>query len=104
MTTREFTFPFLDYSDSDEKSREKRPRRGIFLFEFVGGGKRIRTAVRRGKLRLTSRISPENFCQEVQVLDEYNEIVKKDVVVNLDGLVMQPDPETGIINVPFSDR
>jgi len=87
---REFKFPQLD----------KLPR-GIFIIELIGGGKRIRTSLWKGQLRLVSDLTTDG--QNLYVLDENSTILKdKDTRIFLNGHVFYPDAASGEIHVPFT--
>lgn len=83
--TRKFEFPQLN-------------KPGIYVIDFIGGGKSSRALIRKGRLRPLVTVSTEG--QLVTVLDEANRLVK-DGILWLGGQEYRATPE-GTILVPFS--
>ncbi len=73
---------------------------GVYVIDFIGGGKSSRALIRKG--RLQSLISTTPGGQAVTILDEKNQKVN-DASVWLSGKEYKPD-EKGIVLLPFSNE
>ncbi|MGE0085880.1 MAG: hypothetical protein AB7S75_15845 [Desulfococcaceae bacterium] len=82
---RKFDFPDLN-------------RPGVFVLEFIGGGKSSRAVIRKGKLHFVSQITAAGHA--FRVLDEKNEFCPH-ASLWISGHEYKAD-EDGIITVPFS--
>lgn len=74
--------------------------RGVWMVEFIGGGKSSRALIRKGAWRVTQQ--PGAAGDWVSVLDEANAPVK-DAVIWLDGRRFDADPKTGRVLLPFAE-
>lgn len=84
---RTFTFP------------ELRARRGVWVIEFIGGGKSSRAVLRKGRYSLVQQIGPAGDL--LTVLDEQRRVVTN-AVAWLDGRQFTANPSDGRIRVPFT--
>ncbi|HSQ56709.1 MAG TPA: hypothetical protein VLM40_13285, partial [Gemmata sp.] len=84
---RHFDFPEL-----------KKP--GVYIIDFIGGGKSSRALVRKGHLRPLVATGPAG--QNLRIVDDQNRVVK-DATVWLGSAEYQPD-KNGIVTVPFTNE
>jgi len=67
--------------------------RGVFVIELIGGGKRIRTTIDKGMLKLTNQITENGLI--LHVLDKNNRILSdKDTSVVIEDHFFTPDEKT----------
>jgi hypothetical protein len=82
---RKFDFPEL-----------KKP--GVYVIDFIGGGKSSRALVRKGHMR--PLVATGAAGQDIRIVDDTNKLVK-DATVWLAGVEYQPD-KNGVVTVPFT--
>ena len=93
-----------EYSDPPlvRKSRkfkfENLNKRGVYVIDFIGGGKSSRALIRKGRLQLIGRATPVG--QRFNVIDESGALVTG-AELSIDGRSYDADKE-GNIDVPFS--
>ena len=95
-----------EYTDSPllRKSRkfkfEKLDKRGVYIVDFIGGGKSSRALIRKGKLQLVGRVTPAG--QRFNVVNESGSLAT-DASLSIGGRNYSAD-ENGNINIPFSTQ
>jgi hypothetical protein len=72
---------------------------GVYVIDFIGGGKSSRALVRKGRLRPVVALGTAG--QTVRVVDEANKVVP-DATVWLGGTEYTPDKD-GVVTVPYSN-
>ena len=93
-----------EYDDAPllRKSRkfkfDKLNKRGVYVIDFIGGGKSSRALVRKGRLQMVGRITP--FGQSFNVVNESGSLVM-DASLSVGGRGYVADKD-GNIDVPFS--
>ncbi|RKO84646.1 hypothetical protein BDK51DRAFT_45059 [Blyttiomyces helicus] len=75
-------------------------RRGLYLVEVMGGGRRCRAVVRKGGFKYRERITVHGH--ELTILDETGSPIVDDCQIYLGGHVYEPTPESNTIIVPFT--
>ncbi|QEG20577.1 hypothetical protein [Mariniblastus fucicola] len=75
-------------------------QRGVYVIDFIGGGKSSRALVRKGRLQMVGRVTP--FGQRFNVVNEQGAIAV-DATLSIAGRNYTAD-EDGDISVPFSTR
>lgn len=76
-------------------------RRGVFVVELTGNGCSARALIRKGSLRIASRVSTAGH--HVRVFNEQGVPTPIDrTSVFMDGHTWTPDSETGEVTIPFS--
>lgn len=74
-------------------------RRGVWVIEFIGGGRSSRALIRKGGYTLVQRDGPAGDI--ITILDESRQPAK-DAVAWVDGRKLEPSLEGGGILIPFS--
>ena len=87
-TKREFKFPQIK-------------GRGVYVVDFIAGGKSSRALIRKGRLQMFSRVTP--LGQLFTVIDQSGASVM-DADLWISGSRYEPNEKTGKILVPFSTR
>lgn len=75
-------------------------KRGVYVVDFIAQGKSSRALIRKGRLHLSSSVTP--LGQQFTVMDEVGNVVK-DADLWVDGSLYQHD-EKGEITIPFSTQ
>ncbi len=75
-------------------------QRGVYVVDFIAQGKSSRALIRKGRLHLSSSVTP--LGQQFTVMDEVGNVVK-DADLWVDGSLYQHD-EKGEITIPFSTQ
>ena len=78
---------------------ELKGKRGVWVIEFIGGGKSSRALIRKGSLQYLSQVTAAG--QAFKILNESNEVVK-DGAIWLGGKRFAAD-KNGLIVIPFSN-
>src|SRR4029079_8060835 len=92
------------YEDSPLRRLERRfefpelSKPGVYVIDFIGGGKSSRALIRKGKLH--SLVNTSTAGHTIQIVDEKNQPVN-DATVWLSGQEYSPDKD-GSITVPFT--
>ncbi len=76
-------------------------KRGAWIIELIASGKSSRALVRKGQWEALPELGPAG--DMLTVIDEARQPVK-DAVVWVDGRPFLADRETGLINVPFTNK
>jgi len=84
---KSFVFPFLE-------------KRGVFVIEFIGGGKSSRCIVRKGNLNAFCTLSPEGHVFEV--FDENNNLVEDAAITTLRDSKLYIANDSCKVIVPYS--
>ncbi|MCA9718917.1 MAG: hypothetical protein KC468_29890, partial [Myxococcales bacterium] len=101
VATSEQTYRYDEPSQRRARRRFEFPQLagpGVYVVEFIGGGKSSRALIRRGRLRFTHRLSAAGHA--LQVVDAAGQ-VRADATMWLSGREYKPD-EDGQIFVPFA--
>ncbi|KAJ3298004.1 hypothetical protein HK104_011299 [Borealophlyctis nickersoniae] len=74
-------------------------KRGIWIIEFVGGGKKLRGVISRGTLKFAETLTVSGHV--LTMLDETNNRVTKDCRIHMGGHIFEPDAD-GDFLIPYT--
>lgn len=80
-------------------NRMKKP--GVYVVELIGNGKSSRAVIRKGRLRAVSEMTPVGH--RLTVLNHAGQVVKN-ATARIGSHLLESDPNTGHIYVPFSTK